>query len=355
MVYAVGALAGSNHLTISRNSGGEVVVQAQNMRSRDLGFLGSVTGSATIVLGSTDGGYGTEHQVYGQTGTRFDVTDASQNISFNSSSGLKINLLDNNNEANIQLNNVSGSTVDATNTSRATMLQATAGSNNNYFNMGWADAQIVDGGSYNITQLGSGTAYYASLASSKGAVVLGGAGNATYNIAGSYGVFQQGSGMAMYAINTNYSGSEGSVKLKDAYGKYNTILSSSVSSIIDQGYASYINSSNPASTVTFNGIQSIGELGTLSRVTFGENADGVLAYANGEASFKNKDEDAYSRYGEFNLNKTLYQIGFHNGTESQRSFLQESGHASNQTSSLVGSLLASVLAKGNAGYEYLYS
>lgn len=335
MVYAVGAYVGSNHLAIGRNNDGQVVVQATNMQGRDMGFLGAVTGSARITFGNTDGGYGTAHQVEALSGTRFDITDASQNIQFNNSSNLGINVLDNNHEANIELNNVKGSTVDATNTSRALGLYARNGSNNNIFNMGWADANIIDGGSFNITSLGSGNTYYASTTTSNGAVVLGGAGNATYQIAGNYGVFKQGTGTAIYQINANKAGTA---------GNFNTILSTSLSSIKDQGFASYIYSTNANSTVEMNGIMGLAELGTLSRVTFGENALDNLAFAGGVCLYDGV-------YGSFDLGASLRDRGYYGSGVGN--FLTVSGHGVNQTSSLVSSLLADALERGNSGYDNL--
>ena len=317
MAYPVGALAGSNHLTISRNSNGQVVVQAKNMQNRDMGFLGEVTGSAQITLGNTDGGYGTAHIVRGSSGTVFNINDASQNIAFTDSSNLAINLLDNNNEANIQLNNVHGSILDATNTSRALTLETTASSSNNIFNMGWADAYIVDGGSYNVTSLGSGNASYISTTTNNGAVVLGGSGKADYLIAGNYGVFQQGTGYATYQINAYYvkdaSGDDDAVA-----GQYNAILSNNMSYIKDQGYRSLLVSKNSASMVEMNGQSSIGSFGQLALFKFGENADDCVAMAGGKfrEKFKGVEESSSTTY---DFGALLMQNGFTNDTELDKS------------------------------------
>ena len=353
MAYPVGALAGSNHLTISRNNNGQVVVQAKNMQNRDMGFLGEVTGSAQITLGNTDGGYGTAHIVKGSSGTVFNINDASQNIAFTDSSRLAINLIDNNNEANIQLNNVHGSYLDATNTSRALTLETTASSSNNIFDMGWADAYIVDGGSYNVTSLGSGNASYISTTTSNGAVVLGGSGKADYMIAGNNGVFQQGTGYSTYQINAYYD------KAGDpTNGMNNAILSNSMSYILDQGFGSLLVSKNSASTVVMNGSSSIGSFGQLALFKFGENADYSVAFAGGKVQEKIKGEDA--TYTSYNFGNLLMQNGFSNynpyDTSGNHYFgANHTNHEGNITADIIRTRtgLSEYLKQGDAYYDTL--
>jgi len=352
-IGAVGGYTGSNHGTIYRaNDGsGNIVVSAQNMQNRDMGFIGEVTGSVNVILGSTDGGYGTEHKVYAASGTRININDASQNISFNNSNNLSLYLVDNNNEANIQFNNVQNSLFDATGTSRTANLTTSADSNNNFFNFGWGDAHIIDGGSYNITSLGSGTAYYASLQSSNGAVVLGGSGNASYQIAGNHGVFQQGSGAAIYQINSPTQDTNSGYK--------NAILANSgaLSSIVNQGQHSLLVSNNPRSTLVENGYGTTGILGSLARVTIGENALDSFLFAGSHWSAAREDGSAITDNNDlgvtFDLNEILAKHGWSNqNADSTNWYFSQSGHDGNNTGDVIsaGTTLSQYLSMGDAGF-----
>lgn len=345
MTYPLGAVSGNNNLCISRTGNGQIQVDVANMTNRDIGFIGNVTGSASILLG-TNSSNGTEYMFSGN-GTKVDMHDASQGVSF-WGSNLSVNVTDTDNESNIEWN-ASNSRLSTENTSRAIQLAVGTGASDNIFTMGWGDAQIIDGGDYNITKLGSGNSYYASTTDSKGALVFGGSGKATYHIGGNYGVFKQGTGFATYQIN-------GELTDDKAYGFKNAILSGSSAAIVDNGARSLIVSTGLNSSVTANGDKSLYSVSnTSSPVVIGANSHRDYIFENG-VTFKPDDG---SGDGAIFLGQLLYQRGWSNINGVDESYntnwyLGASGsNASNHiTGSLVKDLLSGWLTLGDAGSKY---
>lgn len=342
MTYPLGGITGNNNLCISRTNDSQIQVDVSNMKNRDIGFIGNVTGSASILLG-TNSTNGTEYMFAGN-GTKVDMHDASQGVSF-WGSNLDVDVTDQNFEAHIEWN-ASNSSLSAEATSRALNLAVETNANNNIFTMGWGDATIIDAGDYNVTQLGSGTSYYASTNDNRGALVYGGSGNGTYHIAGSYGVFKQGTGFANYQIN-------GEQNDETSWGNMNAILSGSRANIVDNGVHSLIESYGVGSTINANGHKSLYSLYNAPIVTIGEQSYRSYIFMDGQTTFNDGEGD-----GEINLSQLLYEHGWSNlhgvdGVQQDNWYLGAtgSGAANNITGSAVKGLLSHWLTLGDVGHS----
>ena len=342
MTYPVGNYAGNNNVKISRVSNGEIQVNLSNMKNRDIGFIGNVTGSASVLL-TTNSSNGTEY-MFGSNGAQVDMHDASEGVSF-WGSNISVNVTDNDNEANIEWNATNGS-LSTLGTSKAITLAVGENAANNMFTMGWGDATIIDAGDYNATQLGSGSSYYASTKESRGALVYGGSGKAIYQIAGSYGVFKQGTGYADYQIN-------GELADDSAYGFMNSILSYSSANIVDNGSHSLIVSNGSNSTILANGHKSLFAVGNRASVTLGENSYRDVVFAGGQTTWldpENPDD------GEYNFAQLLYQRGWTNihgsGDDYTESWYADShGAIPNLTGTTAQSLLSTWLTLGDSWHD----
>lgn len=347
MAYPVGGITGSNNLGIVRNADGQIQVNVSNMRNRDIGIIGNVTGSASILLGANSSN-GTEYMVYGE-GTKIDMHDASQDTSF-WGFGLDVDVSDTVNEANIQWN-ADASSLSTANTSRALTLEVTEGASDNIFTYGWGEAQILDAGDYNTHFLGAGGAYYASTETNRGALVFGGSGNADYDIAGSYGVFKQGTGMATYEIN-------GELTDDHKFGFMNAILSDSTAVIHDKGAHSFIASTGKNSKVIVDGFRSLYSVSNPELVQYGTSKDAsyakeCLVFAGGVTSFHDEDLDTT-----FKLSSLLCERGWANQSGKDGSYHDNwylgatgSGAANHRTGALVSGLMSDWLTLGDAGWD----
>ena len=324
----------NNSIIISRDPvSGNVSAQLLNMGGENIGSVGSFTGSAILQFGTTDDGMESELMVnscYG--GANVNMSNASHNVSF-WGKDLTVDITDNTHESNIQWN-ASGSKLSALNTNKLVNLESTAQAHDNIFEMGWGEANIIDSGSYNITQLHSGNTAFATTANSVGAVVYGGSGNNTFSLAGSAGVFVQENGCANFLVG----------------GMMNAVFSSALGNIVEGGQNSLVVAANPFSSLTMSGIKSVGIVNSDMKTTRGlidPDDKRSVVFNIGADSFKDDDGDVFS------LANYLNDNGFSNLHVGEYTdwYFSGTGHRNHITSSLVASVLNPYLEMGDDGYK----